>query len=486
MKHIRIFSTLFLMALLTSSAVAQIVSPFDFMRTNPRSVDANPATYTEDYGYFDMLLGGVNVGVVNVGLKYDKFFRFNETGQPTVVDLNSGVASLRDKNYLNSYANVDVFHCGRRTKHGYFTYFHRIREVETMSYTKDLVQLLAQGNASFLGESHPADIDVRVSARAYQEFNFGYQMSLTDQWNIGARLKFLMGYADVKSNAAKVQFYTDPDTYAWKVMSDVDVRATLPYEFVLKDGKLDIEDARFNMAKLFKNYGFGLDLGGEYQINGQWGVAAAINDLGFINWKTHTAQFKGEVQDAGSFYDNGNIVFSGLTEEQIDGMIHDSTYFVRLMDTLTKCFQLTPEGLGTYTTGLYTNMMVRGYYDLTPAHRFSAQLTGYNLGMGIKPALTLAYTGSFKGKYDLVATYTMMKGSFDNLGIGASANLGGLLIYVATNNLFGCFNPANRSHINAQFGISFTSGVRVDRSETIILRDKAAEADADAEEAVIN
>ena len=483
MKHNnRFFLTLSLMAMLASSAVAQIVSPVDFMRTNPRSVDANPATYTLDYGYFDMLLGGINLGVVNAGLRYDKFFRFNEEGQPIVLDLNSGVASLRDKNYLNTYANLDVFHCGRRTNHGYITYFHRIRELETMSYTKDLMQVLVQGNAAFLGESHPANIDVNVSARAYQEFNFGYQMSLTDQWNIGARMKFLMGYADVKSKALNIQFFTDPDTYAWQLMSDVDVRATLPYEFYLNDGELEIRDARFNIAKLFKNYGFGIDLGGEYQINGQWGVAAAINDLGFIKWNTHSVQFKGEVQDAGSFVDNGTLVFSGLTESQIDGMLHDSTYFVHLMDTLLKCFQLTPQSLGGYTTGLNTNMMVRGYYDLTPNHRFSAQLTGYNLGMGIKPAMTLAYTGSFKGKYDVVATYTMMKGSFDNLGIGASANFGGLLIYVATNNLFGFFNPANRSHINAQLGISFTSGVLIDRSETIIMRDKAAEAEADADD----
>ena len=123
-------------------------------------------------------------------------------------------------------------------------------------------------------------------------------------------------------------------------------------------------------------------------------------------------------------------------------------------------------------------MMVRGYYDLTPQHRFSAQLMGYNMGLGMKPAMTLAYTGSFVNKYDVVATYTMMPGSYDNIGIGLSANFGGFLIYVASNNILGFFNPANISQVNAQFGISFTSAERISRSETIILRDQEESNDA--------
>ena len=121
--------------------------------------------------------------------------------------------------------------------------------------------------------------------------------------------------------------------------------------------------------------------------------------------------------------------------------------------------------------------MLRGYYDVTPSNRFSAQFMGYNLGMGMKPALTLAYTGSFANKYDVVATYTMMPGVFDNLGIGLSANFGGLLLYVATNNIFGFTNPANRGLLNAQFGISFTGGEQISRSETIIIRDQESEWD---------
>ena len=477
MKHIRIYTTLFCLMVMSSMATAQFVSPVDFMRNNPRSTNANPAFYTNDYGYFDLFLGGVNFGVQNLGLKYDNFFRFNENGQPTALMLDEGVASLRDVNYLNTYLNFDVFNCGRRTKHGYFTYTHRFREMESMSYNRDLVQLVANGNSAFLGESNPADISIRLSARVFQEFDFGYQMSLTEQLNIGMRLKFLMGTVDAKTNAMNVKLYTDPETYALKLMTNADITAALPYQLAFEDGEMTIVDKRFNPAILFKNYGGGVDLGAEYKFDDHWGAAAALNDLGFIKWTNYSVSLTGELQDNGSYYDNGAFVFTGLTPDQVNALMNDPDFAENLMDELQGYFQVAPQNLVSYTTGLNTNLMVRGYYDLTPQHRFSAQFTGYNLGLGMKPAMTIAYTGSFKDKYDVVTTYTMLPGGCDNVGLGLSANFGGLLMYVATNNVLAFFNPANRGLLSAQFGISFTSGNLVKRSETVIVRDYFDEED---------
>jgi hypothetical protein len=463
-------------AVLTSSSMAQL-SPVDFMRNNPRATFANPATYTVDNGYFDLAIGGINFGLINSGLKYDKFFKFDGNGYPTTLDLDKGIASLQNVNYLNTYLNFDIFNCGLRTKHGYFTYTHRLRETESLSFTKDLLQLIAQGNASFLGDSNPANIELSVAARVYQEFDFGYQMALTDHLDIGIRAKFLMGFADVKANALSAKLYTDPDTYAMKLALDpITVRGTFPYQFQIGDDyALSIVDRRFNPANLFRNYGFGFDLGAAYQINDEWGVAAAINDLGLISWNNYSVEFKAEVQDGGSFYEDGSIVFPGLNSDQLHGLLFDSTYVNSLMDSLSGYYQLSVNPLSRYNTGLNTNFMVRGYYNITPEHRFTAQFSGYNCGLGIKPALTLAYTGSFGGKYDVVATYTIMNGRFDNLGVGLSANFGGILLYVASNNIIGFFNPANSSQLNVQLGISFTSGESTSRSEKVIIKAKEAE-----------
>lgn len=459
------------MSAFASVSVAQVVSPVDFMRHNPRNVFANPACYTADYGYFDFLLGGINVSAQHMGLKYDRFFHFNDAGRPVVLDFNQGVASLRTKNYLNTYATIDIFNCGRQTKYGYFTYSHRFREMENMHYNKEFFQLMADGNAGFLGEENAAHANIGLSFKAFQEFNFGYQMALTEKLDVGARFKFLMGYADVKTKDLVFQLATDPNTYALTASGAVNVRATLPYEVSMQHGVYALPDSRFNMANLFKNYGAGIDLGVEYRIDDQYGVAASVNDLGFIRWNNNAVRFVGGIQDVGSMYDNGSLVFSGLSAQQVNGYLTDPDYIKKFVDTLVRYFDLNSEALKGYTTGLNTTLMVRGYYDLTPEHRFSAQLMGYASGIGFNPSLTLAYTGSFADKYDVVGTYTMMKGSYANIGVGLSANLGGCLIYFASNNVLGFINPANISNVNFQFGISFTGGERTARSERIFLKE---------------
>ena len=467
------------MAIGLPSAMSQYISPVDFMVNNPRSMFANPAFHTDEFGFFDFALGGININVQNVGLKYDKFFTFNGSGQPVQINLDEGVASLRNMNYLNANVSLDVFNCGRRTKHGFFTYTHRIRVLETFRYSKDLVSLLAKGNAAYLGENNPADIDLGLAVRGYMEFDFGYQMNLTEKLSLGARLKYLTGLADVKTKNVNIKLFTDPETYALSLLADADVRAALPMEIAMVDGKPQVGD--FNLFGMFKNSGLGVDLGGEYRINDQIGVAAAINDLGFISWKTNPIQLQAGLNDAGPFYQDGAFVFSGLTSEQVNHIMDDPNYFSNLTNSLPEYLDLSIEQAKRYSTGLNTSTMVRGYYDFTPEHRLSAQFLTYATGVGVRSALTLAYTGNFKKKYDLIGTYTMMGGSYDNIGIGASANVAGLVMYIATNNVFGFFNPVNRSQLNLQFGLSFVAGDKVTRLETVVLRDKNAMMEMDAE-----
>lgn len=468
MKQIRLIISLLLISVM-GTAYAQVVSPVDFMRNNSRASFANPAFFSKDYGYFDFGLGGINIGFQNIGLKYDSFFRYNAAGQPQVLDLDNGLARLRDKNYLNTFLNIDVFNCGRRTKYGFFTYSHRIREWESLRYSKDLVKLIAAGNGSFVG-ANSADIDIALSVRAVQEFNFGYQMCLTDKLNIGARVKFLMGITDARTGVFNLQLNTDADSYALRLMADMNAKASLPYKIEEVNGWPTITDRRFNMANLFKNYGAGIDLGAEYIINDQFGVAAAINDLGFISWKNNTAQFHAGFVDGGSMYQNGGLVFEGLSNEAVNAILDDADVLKQYIDTLKQCIDVNLTTGVRYTTGLNTSLMVRGYYDLTPEHRFSAQLMGFATGIGMKPAMTLAYTGSFGDNYDVVATYTMMPGSYDNLGIGLSANFGGFIMYVASNNILGFFNSANITQTNLQFGLAFSGGGKTKRSDTILLK----------------
>jgi hypothetical protein len=77
------------------------------------------------------------------------------------------------------------------------------------------------------------------------------------------------------------------------------------------------------------------------------------------------------------------------------------------------------------------------------------------MGSGFRPALTLAYCGSFWNNVNVCATYTMMPHSYDNIGLGFSWMMATCNVYLTTNNLIGFFKPLNSSGINAQVGIVF-------------------------------
>ena len=77
------------------------------------------------------------------------------------------------------------------------------------------------------------------------------------------------------------------------------------------------------------------------------------------------------------------------------------------------------------------------------------------MGSSFRPAMTVAYCGSFFDNFNLCATYTVMPNSYDNIGIGLSTMIATCNIYLTTNNIIGFFKPLNASGFNAQAGIVF-------------------------------
>jgi hypothetical protein len=248
--------------------------------------------------------------------------------------------------------------------------------------------------------------------------------------------------------------FTDPDSYALRIMENVGVMASLPRVFTLENGVLNANGG-FIWSDLFRNVGFGMDLGVEYRFNEHFGVMAAVNDLGFICWKLNNVKLESKIEDAGQFYDDGSFLFNGLDTDQLQLIISDEYYRERFLDTLKQYFPMGLTNADKYTTGLNTNVLLRGYYDIDGKNRFTLQAQGMFYNSGFRPAVTLAYSGSFFKKIDVCASYTVMKDSYDNIGLGLAFNLGVFHIYAASNNVLGLFNPLNTSALDAQVGIVF-------------------------------
>ena len=283
----------------------------------------------------------------------------------------------------------------------------------------------------------------------------GYQWKVMDQLSLGGRAKLLFGLADITTDACDAQLFTDPESYALRLRENIAVKAALPNAvYVNADGVLK-GDGGFRAAELFRNPGFGVDFAAEYRFNDKFSAVAAVHDLGFIHWGKNNINVTGKVNDMGQFYDNGDFLFNGLDVDQLQQIVSDDAYREHFFDTLQQYFQLEYSSLEKYNTALSTNLLLRGNYDLDAHNRFSAQVQGRFMGSGFRPAMTLAYSGTFFRMLDVCATYTILPGSYDNIGLGVAGVFDTFHIYLTTNNIIGCFMPLSNSGFNVQAGIVF-------------------------------
>lgn len=450
----RILTALALVFVLASGH-AQQVSPVDFMRLNPYQMNANPATDLPYQSVMSLVIGNIGLDVENTTLRYDNLFEFDAQNRPSIVNLKQFANSLKENNFLGIQANWDLFTLYKRFNKDLWTFNWGVKVQGDLKYGDGLFKLLGYGNSAFVGEDNPVKVNMDLNMMAYQEWAVGYQKNVTDQLSVGGRAKLLFGVADVKTDVLNAELYTDPDTYALRLKEHALVKAAMPNAvYIDETGKL-MGNGPFSMGELFRNPGFGIDLAAEYHYDDEFSVVAAIQDLGFIHWGKNNITMTSKLNDVGQFYDNGSFLFSGLDWEQIQLISSDESYREQFLDTLRQYFQLEFSPLEKYNTDLNTNFLLRGNYDLDDQNRFSAQVQGCFLGSGFRPALTVAYCGSFYDNLNVCATYTMMPHSYDNIGFGISAMIETCNIYLTTNNLFGLFKPINASRFNAQVGIVF-------------------------------
>ena len=453
----KITRTIGLLALMLAFFVAkaQTVSPVDFMRYNPYQMNANPATDLPYQSVISLLVGNIGLDVQNNALRYDNFFDFDVEGRPAALNLRQLANSLKEDNYFGFNANVDFFTLYKRLTYGLLTVNWDVRVKGDASYNDGLFKLLGYGNGAFVGEDNPVNVNMNINATAYQEFAVGYQFNVTDKLSLGGRAKLLFGIANVKTDAFDAQLFTDAESYALRMKENIAMRFAMPNAVYVDESGTLRSDGGFSVGELFRNPGFGVDLAAEYRFNDKFSAVAAVHDLGFIHWGKNNIAVTGQVNDAGQFYDNGDFLFNGMDVDQLQLIASDDYYRELFLDTLKQYFQLELSPLEKYNTMLNANVLLRGNYDITPCHRFSIQAQGTFLSSGFRPALTLAYCGSFWNNVNVCATYTMMPHSYDNIGLGFSWMMGPCNVYLTTNNVLGFFKPLNTSAINAQAGIVF-------------------------------
>lgn len=418
-----------------------------FMNYNPYSSYTNPGIPSHSRLYIGIpILSNLNISVYNSSLHYNKLFKANETG--TTVTADKFVNSLKKVNWLNTSMNIELLGFGFKADDLFVSVGYRIRFEEYFSFPDVLFKLPVKGNMAYIDA--PAEMKkLRLNAMAYHELSVGLQYKLNDQLSIGIRPKLLMGLANINTKNSYFKLTTDPQTYEINIQEQLHVNTAMVVN-------LDSVDVMQILPNVFKNFGFGIDLGVTYQFNDHFGVSAAVTDLGFIKWKTNPHTFRSEVVDGGSFYQDGGFCFSGLNTNSLnmdslnDGGVDQVVG--QYTDSLLNYFPLE-QSYKPYTSSTYAKIYLSGYYRINKQNAFTLMFRGDIIGKSFLPSFTFAYSGNFFNLLDVYATYSIIGRNYLNVGAGLGLRLGPIQLYAATDNILAAFMPLNSPVLNVQMGL---------------------------------
>jgi hypothetical protein len=327
---------------------------------------------------------------------------------------------------------------------------------------KDFFGFFVKGNMNYLGDN-TAQLKAKLNANVYTELCLGVQAQVTKRLYIGMRPRLLFGLAQVHTEYLQATIHTDPETYdvTLNYIASIEARSILPLEVENNTPKISKSygDIIKNMRK---NLGFAIDFGALYRIGNRFGVELSVHDLGFIRWRTDGLRFLSTVENGGSLYESGNnFHISGLTSDMIKAFLNNNSEQLNsYLDSLNNYFpHYVVMTRGKQNIMLNTRIHLGGYFDLAPKHRFMVQMQGHIIGKSFLPAVTVAYSGRIANFLDISVPYTIMPGSYDNLGLGLGFNICGFYIYMATHDIL-AFRKGFGSQANFQMGIVVNWGYK--------------------------
>jgi hypothetical protein len=411
----------------------------------PQMNMVNPAVFPESKIVVGIpVISSINVNYNNFSFSVDDGFLID--GNTLVVDFEHLVNELNNKNYIYNQEQDQWFMFGYVLGENYFEIAISDILLVDLTFPKSIFELALQGNAAFLDQKVSIE-GLGLDATNYREISLGYARKL-GKWDVGIHANLLFGLANIYTRASNVGIYTDAETF------DITI-----------DGKLEVNTSGLDNIDDFGNYitrmvnnGFGVDLGAVYKPVKQWEFSMSILDLGFIKW----------TKDVKSYVNNENsVTLSGIDIKDYleDGDLDSDSLIQVIKDSISDLFSFD-EFNDPYTTPLTPKWYFGAKYKFTEKHRVYTTFNLQFFRAGLRPAFALGYEFKLQQNFGLTVSYSIISGSYANVGFGLQVKGGPVQIYLMSDNLLAAFNAFNYQAIHYRFGINLLFGKKKNRRNT--------------------
>jgi hypothetical protein len=385
---------------LASAATAQNLNSGYFTDGYLYRHTLNPA-FGNDQSYVAMpALGNLNVGM-NSNLRVDDIL-FNVNGR-TALFLNPQVSTsefldgIHDKNKITENLRLQILGTGFKAFGGYNTFEINARQDLGLNIPGSLFRLAKEGI-----ENKTYDIsNFNAHAGGYAEIALGHSRQINDQLRVGAKLKVLLGIANIDANFKKAQLTLGENE--WIGITAAEIQASIKsmkYEIEETErgpegeetthkyvSGLDIDSWGIN------GFGLAFDLGAEYKLDKNWAFSASLLDLGYIGWNNnYVASTNGERQiNTDKYIFNVDEDASNSFENEADRLMEGLSALYELQDngdmgsrskalaaTMNLGVQYTPDFYDKLSFGLLNSTRMAGKYSWTE-FRLSANVAPTNI-----------------------------------------------------------------------------------------------------------
>ena len=432
----------------------------------PQSLLLNPGGKVKYKGYFGFpLLSHIHVNAGTSGTTvYDLFA---DDGIDFNSKLQQAVNRMKPNDFFTLTQQLELLSGGFafggfKEKNEYLS-FGLYQETDFIFYfPKDLAVLALEGNANNIGRRFQLN-HVNLGGEVLSVFHVGYNKKVNRELTYGVRGKIYSSIANFNSTKNNGGFVTQPgDNNFYTHIFNLD--------FALQTSGIsngDDENSDFSGKDIVKrtllggNLGLGLDVGFTYNLTKQWTFDASLLDVGVIR---HSKDIK-------NYEIKGQYVFEGINPlfpETREGQTAEDYWneigeafedLVDIEETTTKYTTWRPIKFNAslnYAFGkqkyddcdctrhdeAYMNIIGAQLYVIKRPKQPQSALTAYY------------YRRLFKG-LRAKATYTIDSYSFSNIGLGVSAHLGSLNVYVMADNFLSLKNIYDAQSASVQLGFNY-------------------------------
>lgn len=398
----------------------------------PQSTYLNPATNPNANFFIGIpALSQIQIGSANSLGAVNNIIHKKAGTDSIYLDLSSMISNTNKLHFFGVNFNQDLLFAGFRTKKTFITLGVRQRAMVQTLISNDLLKLIQ--NADALNSNAQYELsNTAMNENYFLDYHIGASIPVNEKIRAGVRLHLFQGLSNIHTVNNRLDFTTTNTNNNFELNANTNFT-------VNTSGLPDSVGFGPEYMLNFKNFGFGIDLGVEVEVNNQLKLSASLLDIGKINYKAYNQNFSSQVSNvtinSNTFnFQNGNTV--GAFADSIKQYLN---------------FQQTS---GSYSVALPMRLFVGAdYFTKNQLNHFSFLFSGRFYENYFLYATALSYSKNFSKHVSLKASYTYTKESPLNLGAALSFQFKPVQFYIYSDNIFGVQWDRSR-YVQAGLGIN--------------------------------